>query len=317
MTPLRTVDLFCGAGGSSWGASKAGAELVAAFDAWEAAARAYSQNFPNARFFDGRLEKRDPVRLKRVLGKVDLLIASPECQSHGPARGAAPRSTASRDSAFQVLRYAAALQPRWIVVENVVGMRTWARFRSFRRRLGELGYYVREQVINSADFRVAQRRKRLFLLCDRLVEPSEIQPTATSHVSVERILAKEGVYRVSPLYSPRRAPATIERAERAMAVLGRNIPYLLVYYGSDQAGGWQPLSQTLRTVTTLDRFALVVPTADGHMMRMLQVPELKRAMGMPARFSVGEGVRREQIHLIGNAVCPPVMTAIVRSLVSR
>ncbi|MGH8437167.1 MAG: DNA cytosine methyltransferase [Pseudomonas sp.] len=45
------------------------------------------------------------------------------------------------------------------------------------------------------------------------------------------------------------------------------------------------------------------------------MPELKKAMGMPKAFSVGDGPRRDQIHLIGNAVCPPVMRAIVRSLV--
>ena len=31
---LRALDLFCGAGGSSWGAQAAGAQIVAAFDRW-------------------------------------------------------------------------------------------------------------------------------------------------------------------------------------------------------------------------------------------------------------------------------------------
>jgi DNA (cytosine-5)-methyltransferase 1 len=100
-----------------------------------------------------------------------------------------------------------------------------------------------------------------------------------------------------------------------MAVLGRREPFLLVYYGSDQAGGWQRLDRTLRTVTTLDRFALVKPTSNGHMMRMLQVPELKTAMGMPKCFRIDGETRRGRIRLVGNAVCPPVMRAAVRSLI--
>ena len=36
--------------------------------------------------------------------------------------------------------------------------------------------------------------------------------------------------------------------------------------------------------------------------------------GMPQIFNVGNGPRRERIHLIGNAVCPPVMRAVVRTV---
>jgi DNA (cytosine-5)-methyltransferase 1 len=35
---LRGIDLFCGGGGSSWGARKAGVEIVCAVDAWPVAA---------------------------------------------------------------------------------------------------------------------------------------------------------------------------------------------------------------------------------------------------------------------------------------
>lgn len=51
-------------------------------------------------------------------------------------------------------------------------------------------------------------------------------------------------------------------------------------------------------------------------MRMLQVPELKRAMGIPASYLMNRGTRRERVKLLGNGVCPPVMEAVVRSLTS-
>ena len=51
-------------------------------------------------------------------------------------------------------------------------------------------------------------------------------------------------------------------------------------------------------------------------MRMLQVPELKRAMGFDEDFELPVGTRRDRIRLLGNAVCPPVMEAVVRALVS-
>jgi DNA (cytosine-5)-methyltransferase 1 len=96
--------------------------------------------------------------------------------------------------------------------------------------------------------------------------------------------------------------------------LGEDEPFLIVYYGSDGAGGWQPLDRPLRTVTTLDRFAYVNPTPEGHMMRMLQPEELKLAMGWPERFRLNHGSRRDRIRMIGNAVCPKVMQSVVETL---
>lgn len=46
--------------------------------------------------------------------------------------------------------------------------------------------------------------------------------------------------------------------------LGEDTSFLLVYYGTDGCGGWQRLDRPLRTVTTIDRFALVEPSATGH-----------------------------------------------------
>ena len=39
---IRAIDLFCGAGGSSYGARLAGVELVAAFDIWQPAVDTYN-----------------------------------------------------------------------------------------------------------------------------------------------------------------------------------------------------------------------------------------------------------------------------------
>ena len=140
--------------------------------------------------------------------------------------------------------------------------------------------------------------------------------TREKHASASEIVDMRGPYALSPLRTERRASATLLRAKRAVDAIGQDRSFLLVYYGSDKCGGWQRLSKPLRTITTIDRFALVRPAKTGHRMRMLQVPELKRAMGMPKIFYLGDGTRREQIHLIGNAVCPPVMRAVVRSLIN-
>jgi DNA (cytosine-5)-methyltransferase 1 len=66
----------------------------------------------------------------------------------------------------------------------------------------------------------------------------------------------------------------------------------------------------------VDRFALVKPDPEhGHVMRMLQVPELQAAMGMPPQMKFESGTRRDRIKMIGNAVCPPVMKHVVKQLI--
>ena len=93
------------------------------------------------------------------------------------------------------------------------------------------------------------------------------------------------------------------------------MPFLIVYYGTDGGGGWQRVDVPLRTLTTIDRFGLVTWAGSAPMLRMLQPPEIQRAMGFSDRYRLPYGSRRDRIKLLGNAVCPPVMQAVVQSLV--
>jgi DNA (cytosine-5)-methyltransferase 1 len=315
---VRTLDLFCGAGGSSWGARDAGAEIVAAFDLWPLAGEVHDANFPEAEFIPGRLEDLDVDALVNRLGPINLILASPECTNHSPAKGGKPRCEQSKDTAFQVVRFAGAFQPRWVAIENVVSMRKWSRYTEFKVALEKLGYHLREQVLNSAHFNVPQSRRRLFLVGDKNQLPLEIASRKTKQRKVADIVDLNGAYRWTPLRRPNRAKATLERAERGFAALGETEPFLLVYYGSDGGGGWQRLNRPLRTITTVDRFAIVKPDPQhGHVMRMLQVPELQTLMGMPPRMKFKAGTRRDRIKMIGNAVCPPVMKRVVEQLTAR
>lgn len=315
---IRALDLFCGAGGSSWGTQLAGVDVVAAVDMWSLARDAYKDNFPDVQFY---LQAAESCDLKKIANDIatpiQLLLASPECTNHSCAKGKLKRSEESRMTAFEVVRFAESLKPRWIIVENVIQMRDWKRYDDWLKGLKDLGYFIREQTLNASDFGVPQSRKRLFVTCDLEASPPEIIPPSLRKIrNASAAINPNGRYQFSPLKSPKRAKATLERAERAIAGVGCDKPFLMVYYGSDFAGGWQKLDVPLRTITTLDRFAYVRPGTAGPEMRMLQVPELKKAMGFPARYKLNSGTRRDRIKLLGNAVCPPVMKTIVQQIVA-
>jgi len=312
---LRALDLFAGVGGSTHGTRLAGINVVAAVDCDDEARSTYKDNHPGVRFFRRKCENLSPREIQRNCGRIDLIVASPECTSHTCAKGNARRSEKSRETAFQVCRFAAHLKPRWIVVENVMHMRSWRKYPDWIKKLEGLGYRVRQQILNAAEFGVPQSRKRLFVLCDLFMNPPQITarralPKKTAAV----IVSSNGAFPFSPLRKKNRARPTLDRAKRAVAALGPKRPFIIVYYGTDGAGGWQRLNAPLRTITTVDRFAFVRPSSEGHEMRMIQVPELQRAMGFPSNYKLRRGTRRTKIKLLGNAVCPPVMRAVVRRL---
>lgn len=306
--------MFCGGGGSSLGARAAGVDVVGGVDLWETATDAFRLNFPDASVFNKDLRELSPSAVIRKTGSIDLLLSSPECTHHTCARGSRPQSEESKETALQVVRYAKAMKPRWIVLENVVHMRPWARYPELKEQIGKLGYHLREQVLDAADFGVPQKRRRLFLIADSRRMPAAVEAPGIARVTVRSILDPKDQWPMTPLRAPGRAKDTLARADRALAELGPDKAFLLVYYGSDGAGGWQRLDAPLRTVTTIDRFALVRPTPSGHMMRMLQATEIRRAMGFPENYVFPEASRRDRIRLLGNAVCSPVMEAIVRSI---
>lgn len=315
---LRAFDLFCGAGGSSWGAQAAGVEIVGGLDAWDLACESFRLNFPRAHVFHERIEDANATAIAKVVGDVDILLASPECTNHSCARGSRPRSESSRETALKVRKFVRALSPRWIVMENVVHMRPWERYHDLLQGIRDLGYRVHEQVLDASKFGVPQKRRRLFIICDREREPLPVTVPVSGRLrKAKGILDPRGTWKVRPLFSPGRAAATLERAERGFHALGRDSEFLIVYYGTDGGGGWQRIDQPLRTLTTLDRFGLVEPSPSGPTLRMLQVPELLRAMAFDSRFKLPDVTRRERIKLLGNGVCPPVMEAIIRTQTGR
>jgi len=84
---IRAIDLFCGAGGSSYGARQAGVEIVAAFDNWQPAVDTFNRNFGAGVARQADIFELDTEPLRTELGRIDLILASPECTNHSEAIG--------------------------------------------------------------------------------------------------------------------------------------------------------------------------------------------------------------------------------------
>lgn len=309
------VDLFCGGGFGARGAVQGGGVPLMGLDAWDLATKTYKANFPEADIITQRIEEVDIPSLGKKY-QPDVLLTSPECTSHSIARGAKPGLESSRETAIGIIPWVEALSPRWLIVENVNRMKKWQRHDELVQTIRDLGYEVSDLFLNSADFGSAQARKRMFLVCDRektKVTDVDLKLLYKGKFRTARdIIDWDGIYQSTPLFKEGRAKPTVERAERAIKKLGEGVPFIIVYYGSDFAGGWQTLDTPLRTVTTIDRFALVTWQMDVPYMRMLQPLELMRAMSSEQDHLLPYGTRRDKVKICGNGVCSDVMAVIFK-----
>lgn len=310
--PFNFVDLFCGGGFGARGAVGAGGTPLLSVDLWEVATATYRRNFPTASVLTSRVEDVSPKAVGR--SKIDLLLTSPECTNHTHARGSRPRNEESRNTALSSLEWVDSLKPKLIVMENVPNMKAWDRYDELKAGLVSLGYGVREKVLCSSSFGVPQRRRRLFVTAMRGDTPNEILVPRRRRASALEILDPVGTWSESALYTDKRAERTIRYAEAAMEELGGKESFLVVYYGSDKGGGWQSLDDPLRTVTTLDRFGLIRHNGREWTIRMLQPPELARAMGVPKSHLFPVGTRRDKVKLCGNGICSPVLKEVITQL---
>lgn len=70
------------------------------------------------------------------------------------------------------MRFVEEMYPKAIMLENVPSLEKDWRFIAMQDRLVELGFNVAVNVLDAADYKVPQRRKRLIMLASRVHEPA-------------------------------------------------------------------------------------------------------------------------------------------------
>ena len=127
---------------------------------------------------------------------------------------------------------------------------------------------------------------------------------ATEPVSA-RSIVDFSAGRWSAVDHPGRAAATHRGIARGRQDTGDR--FLVSFYGSTSGG--RSLDRPIGTITTRDRWAVI----DGDRMRMLSVPEATRAMGFRSDYRLPAD-HKLAMHMLGNAVCPPVVAALLRAV---
>ncbi|MBZ5671652.1 MAG: DNA cytosine methyltransferase [Acidobacteriia bacterium] len=168
--PIVAFDVFCGAGGVTYGLRTAGIRVAVGVDKEEVCRLTYTQNNPSAKFLCEDIRKLSAPSLLSHGASVSgddflLLAACAPCQPFSP-QNQNRRDADDRPVIRHVERLVHDLRPDFLLIENVPGLRRIPGFSAFRRLLGALRvlkYKVRFGVIDAAWYGVPQHRQRLVL----------------------------------------------------------------------------------------------------------------------------------------------------------
>ncbi|WP_314416518.1 DNA cytosine methyltransferase [Streptomyces kroppenstedtii] len=355
---MTVIDLFAGPGGwsqglRSMGVREVGIEIDPAVCATRAAAghttiRADVAAYPTA----------------TLRGKVSGLIGSPPCQTFSTAglragntdlplchqalddlaRGRDTRTVLGEACAdprsllvVEPLRYALDLRPEWIALEEVPAV--LPLFEHTARLLSGVGYSTWTGVLNSADFGLAQTRRRAFLLASRTRLALPPEPTHANGGTSDDLFGDglppwrtmRGVLDLpfGVKVNTRGVRSTDEKGRAAggnefsadgpsNALTGRARSWKL-----RSGQGWKlPAGGVGRHERAINEPSFTITgsanrckwVADGVEERNLALAEAATLQSFSAAYPWA-GSRTKQFEQIGNAVPPLLATAVLRTLV--
>jgi DNA (cytosine-5)-methyltransferase 1 len=171
---LTAIDLFSGCGGLTQGLKDAGFKVLAAVELEEFSSKTYRVNHPDVCLVQADIRILEPKQLLANIGlrpgQLDLLAGCPPCQGFSTMRtlnGSMSVDDERNGLLLEFLRIIEAVRPKSIMMENVPGLANDKIFKSFVRRLAKLGYRGTFEVLNTANYGVPQRRRRLIYLASR------------------------------------------------------------------------------------------------------------------------------------------------------
>jgi DNA (cytosine-5)-methyltransferase 1 len=179
---LVAVDLFCGAGGLSYGFQEAGFVCALGIDRDADACETHAANLcSKTRCLDIQTIMH-PQRLMEELGipRVDVIIGGPPCQGFSLVGRGKVQSLSKeiQDRIYkqnylyrEFVRYVQALQPLFFVMENVPHLSSFADgviVQAIAEDFDALGYHVYHEVLEAAHYGVPQNRRRLFIIGTRI-----------------------------------------------------------------------------------------------------------------------------------------------------
>ncbi len=217
----NVADFFAGAGGLSLGFSQAGYRISFANDFQEVCINTYRFNHPEVpsnRILCEDIRKIVDDIQDYVKEDIDIVIGGPPCQGFSSANQQRIIDDPRNELYKYYIKAVTKLAPKFVLMENVRGMLSVAEqvvedFHNIKAEKNgqEYSYDIKYELLNSADFGVAQSRERLIyiairndVMVDKDIKPSEIfKEIKESCVGTLPITLREALAFIQPLDAPR------------------------------------------------------------------------------------------------------------------
>lgn len=188
---FRILDLFCGAGGMSYGMHKNdNFSTKVALDVNEKLAQTFKKNIPEAELIIGDIKDnsvKDKIINLSKKHKVNMIIGGPPCQGFS-LKGKKLGLDDPRNFLFtEYLKLVKELKPLVFVIENVKSLMSasngWFK-NQIIKEIKILGYKVTVGIVKASDYGVPQNRERVIFLCSKNKEISLPKKTVKKYITV-------------------------------------------------------------------------------------------------------------------------------------
>ena len=339
---MNAIDLFCGAGGLSYGFEKAGVNILLGIDNDAMALKVFEKNHKNAKSICSDITQLHYNDIKELIGDttIDLIIGGPPCQGmslSGPRKFDDPRNKLY----LSYIRFVQEIKPKAFVIENVPGLVSLFKGQiknSIIERLTNLGYKVGYRILCAADYGVPQSRKRVvfvglkkeFFDFDRIKEEDMVTcEMALSDLPplIDSLGEDPAEYETLPQneYQKLMRKNSVQVHNHIAAAHSEKVRNIIALV--PDGGNYKDLPDEYRNTRNFhvawtrfrsDKPAPTIDTGHRHHFhykynRVPTVRECARLQSFPDDF-IFEGNKTQQFRQVGNAVPPIMAKAIAEAL---
>lgn len=236
------IDLFCGAGGLTYGLRDAGLPVVLGVDVDPDARFPYESNNPGSAFLQRDVWSlgSDEIAHFYPEGCLRILAGCAPCEPFSSYTQGTEVS-ARKDWALldRFADFASALHPTVLTMENVTNLQNHEVYRRFEECLIRLGYHVSHFEVDCSRYGVPQKRTRLVFLASKL---GEMELVRTTHGAKRMRTVWHAIGGMSRLRA-----GTVSRRDplhRAAGLRKRNLERIRA---SKPGGSWLDWNEDLRT----------------------------------------------------------------------
>lgn len=296
------IDLFAGIGGMRIAFESVGGSCVFSSEWDKYAQKTYAANF-------GEIPHGDITQIEpEDIPKFDVLLAGFPCQ---------PFSSIGRRQGFDhptqgtlfydIVRIIDSKQPSAFLLENVEGLENHDNGRTIELindSLWQLGYVVQRKVLDAADFRVPQHRRRTYIVGFRRREYGKDFPMTWPKPSYSKVA-------VGPHIEKNVTGHSISKHLQEVYIFKKDDDRPEIVSRSTK----QPVKTLCASYHKIQRLTGTFVSGGETGLRLLTKNECRAIMGFPEWFEIPATVSRTQMYRqFGNSVAVPVVKRIAAQM---